>query len=399
MTVPVATTSKKPSPIPPRILHIITRLDAGGAATNTIISVDHLRAEGFNTHLAYGLTDDPHHRILDDLQHRALKVIHFPNLVREIAPLQDFITLLQLIKLIRKWKYNLIHTHSSKAGAIGRLAAFFCGIPAIHTPHGHIFYGYFKNIPTRIFVTIEKSLARLCIRIVSLTDVETRESLERAIGRPEQYITIPSGVPLGQFRQLPVALGQTFRKDYHIPEDAILVISVGRLVAIKGFDSLLQAIEDASAKSVFFFTAIIGDGEEREHLETLVKEKGIQDRVIFTGSLSDIRGAISAADIFALASRNEGMGRAFIEAMASGLPVVGTRVGGIPSFITDEISGLLVDSEDIPQLTSALSRLVENKELRRRLGKEAESRVYPDFDQQTMVHGLAGLYRQALDSG
>ena len=228
----------------PKVLHIITRLDFGGSAMNTITTIDRLRNYNFQTALAFGPTKDPDNSVRELLTSRKIPFFYLPDLIRNPSPWRDLSALNGISKLLKKKRFDLVHTHTSKAGTLGRLAAHWRGIPAVHTPHGHVFYGYFGPAVTAFYVFVERRMARLTARIISLTDNETRESLERGIGRPEQYATIPSGVPLSVFRDIPGNTGMIFRNSLQIPSDAFVFLSVGRLVPIKGFDilSLLSKI-------------------------------------------------------------------------------------------------------------------------------------------------------------
>lgn len=392
----------------PRVLHIITRLDSGGSATNTIASVDLLRNHGFQTALAYGVTIDPGGSIAASLDEKEIRYFNLSHLVRPPALVKDLLALSQIRRLLRKERFDLVHTHSSKAGVLGRLAAKASGVPAVHTPHGHVFYGYFGTVLTKLFVLVELWMARYASRIISLTDIETAESLEKGIGKPEQYVTIHSGVPLSKFRGSSSELRAQFRKSMNIPQDSFLFVSVGRLVPVKGFDILLKgfatadfsnrpacnAVHSTAGRPVFL--AIIGDGDQRHALQSAVGDLGISERVKFTGKLEDARVPLASADAFVLASRNEGMGRAFIEAMAAGLPVIGTAVGGIPSILKDGKNGFLVPAENPGALARAMKKLAAHPELCKTTGNYAADFVYPEYDEETMIERLASLYRQVL---
>ncbi|MCG2658636.1 MAG: glycosyltransferase family 4 protein [Kiritimatiellae bacterium] len=380
----------------PKVLHLITRLDCGGSATDTIVTADLLRNHDFQTAIAFGPTSDPDNSVRELLASRKIPFFYLPDLIRNPSPLRDLSALNGILKLLKKERFDLVHTHTSKAGTLGRLAAHWRGIPVVHTPHGHIFYGYFGSAVTAFYVFVERRMARYTARIISLTDNETRESLERGIGRPEQYATIPSGVPLSLFRDIPRNMGMILRNSLQIPSDAFVFLSVGRLVPIKGFDILLKAFARADFKGKHVFLIIVGDGEERHALESLAGQLGITARVRWAGELRDIRGALSAADAFVLASRNEGMGSVYIEAMAAGLPVIGTAVGGVPSVIQDRRTGLLVAGENPGMLARALTEMALNDELRGAMGKNAANSVFPRYDEDTTVARIAALYREVL---
>ncbi len=378
------------------MLHIITRLDSGGAATNTLVSVEGLRAHGFDTSLLYGKTHAPDGHIRERLEAGGVPALYLPEMVRDVAPLQDARAFRVIRRQLAAEDYDLVHTHSSKAGALGRLAARGRRLPIVHTPHGHIFYGYFGRLPTSLFVAAERYLARHTNRLVSLTDDETREALAHGIGRPEQYVTIASGVPLQRFAEPLPGEGEAFRHAHGIPLDATLVVSTGRLVPIKGFDLLIRAFAASPACRAAVYLAILGDGPERETLKELARQEGVEERVRFVGRMDDVRPALRASDVFVLASRNEGMGRSLVEALTGGCAVVATDAGGIPTFLAHESNGLLVPREDVGALAAALERLVTRPELRDELARNAPASVAVEFDQDTMVERLAELYHDVL---
>lgn len=380
----------------PKILHVITRLDPGGSATNTIVSADQLRKHGFDTFLAYGPTHDPDGSVQNLLEKLKINQIYIPHLVRNPSPFNDWLAVKQLRKTISHGHFDLVHTHTSKAGVLGRMAARACSIPSIHTPHGHIFYGYFGPILTCLFIYIERLMAKHTEKIISLTHIETSESLAKGIGTPQQYTTIHSGVPLLSFRNIGASEGTKFRMQYGIPDTAFVFVSIGRLVPIKGFDILINAFAKAGFRQQPVYLIIIGDGEERSRLETIASGCSASERINFTGALADIRPALSAANTFVLASTNEGMGRVFIEAMAAGLPAIGTSVGGIPSIISNEKNGILVPGENIDALSAALEKAAANAALMKEMGKNAAVSVFPEYDESTMVQQLADIYRTAL---
>ena len=383
----------------PRVLHIITRLDSGGAATNTLATIYGVQDGGFETALLYGKTASEGNSLLvKELAEQGIGVHYIPSMVREISLVQDLMALNSILNVVKRGAFDLIHTHSSKAGVLGRLAAAMCRLPCIHTPHGHVFYGYFHPLLTRVFITVERLLARITKRIVSLTDLETSDSLMHGIGKEDQYVTIPSGVALHHFHRRDPKKASEFRRRMEIPDEALLFISVGRLVPIKGFDILLRAFAEASFVDDTFL-AVVGAGQERESLLQLSQDLGIQHRVRFIGHMEDIRPALGAADIFAMMSRNEGMGRVFIEAMAASLPVIAPSVGGIPSFLEHAKTGILVAPGKVEEASSAMARLASDPGLCRELVRNAQRHVVPTYSQENMVKRIIDMYRETLNTG
>lgn len=378
----------------PRVLHLITRLDPGGSATNTLATAAGLRKRGFEPALWYGRTVDPEHRIVRRLEAAGIAWKMLPHLVRAPHPWHDCAAWLHLRAALVPGLFDLVHTHSSKAGVLGRLAAARCAVPCVHTPHGHVFYGYFNPLLSRVFIQVERRMARRTARIISLTDLETEQSLAAGIGRAEQYVTIPSGVPLRHFRDLPVEGGAAVRAEHRIPDEAFVFVAVGRLTPVKGFDVLLDAF--AKLRHDRAHLLIVGEGECRAELEAQTAQSACGKRVHFSGERRDVRPALAAANAFVLASRNEGMGRAFIEAMAAGLPAIGTTVGGVPSVIVPGHSGLLAAPDDAGALAQAMDQLAGDRAACRRMGVQAARDIDPRYDQETMIDQIAALYRDVL---
>jgi glycosyltransferase involved in cell wall biosynthesis len=278
---------------------------------------------------------------------------------------------LQLWRLFRRARPAIVHTHTSKAGFVGRLAAWLAGVPVvIHQPHGHIFYGYWSRPRTAMFVALEKLAAHWTDTIVTLTPREVEEHLERGIGRPAQFAVVASGVPTQALRAAAPPRAQA-RAGLGLPPEAYVIVGIGRLVPIKGFDLLVDILAEVVAQVPQTHLVLIGEGVERPALEARAAALGVADRLHITGSVTDVIARLAGADVLAAPSRNEGMGRVLVEAMALGLPVVGTRVGGIVDVIADQECGLLVPPDDAAALATALVGLGQDAAWRAKLGAAA----------------------------
>jgi glycosyltransferase involved in cell wall biosynthesis len=298
---------------------------------------------------------------------------------------------LQLWRLLRRLRPSIVHTHTSKAGFVGRLAAWLAGVPVvIHQPHGHIFYGYWSRARTAMFVGLERVAAHWTDTIITLTSHEVQEHLERSIGRPAQFKVVPSGVPTQTLRASAPPRDEA-RARLGLPPEAFVIAGVGRLVPIKGFDLLVEALAEVVARVPDTHLLLIGDGAERPVLEARAAELGVADRLHITGSVIDVMGRLAGADVLAAPSRNEGMGRVLVEAMALGLPVIGTRVGGIADVILDRECGLLVPSEDVEALAAALVELGTDDSLRGKLGAGARPRA-EDFSTAVAAEAMRAIY-------
>ena len=373
----------------PRVLHIITRLTLGGSAENTVATTLALMRAGYACTLAAGLAESDAD-VVADARRRGCAVIDVPSLGREVRA-WDLGVVLQLVRLIRRHGPTIVHTHTSKAGFTGRLAARMTRVPlVIHQPHGHIFYAYYGPRTTAFYVALERLAARWTDVIVTLTERGTEEHLLRRIGRPAQYVTVPSGVDTAALRAAAPAR-EDARARLGVLPDEFVVAALGRFVPVKGFDLLVAALPRLAQSSPGARLLLIGDGPERERLAAMATDLGVSGRVTITGATRDVAAYLAAADVFAAPSRNEGMGRALVEAMALGLPVVGAAVGGIPAVVADGVCGRLVPAGDVGALAEALVDLAEDGALRAKLGAAAVERAEA-FATAVADSGMLALY-------
>lgn len=372
-------------------LHLITRLTLGGSSQNTIDSVVALERVGVRTILAAGDVGQEI-SLVERARARGCRIVLLPALGREVSAGRDLKALWEVFRLIRRERVVLIHTHTSKAGFVGRLAAWFARVPAIvHTPHGHIFYGYYGRALTAVFVGLERLAARLTDRIVALTGPEMEEHLERRVGRREQFRVIPSGVDLESIRGEAPPYG-TARAWLKVEPKTHLIVGLGRLEPIKGFQSLVKALPLVLSAIPSARLLLVGEGSLRMALEADARALGVADRLEIAGVRPDAATFLAAADLVVVPSLNEGMGRVLVEAMALGRPVVATRAGGIPAVVGDGQTGSLVPPNDPPALARAVSELLKDPGLRQRMG-EAGCRRAEQFSLAVMEARLLELYR------
>lgn len=373
-----------------RVLHIITRLDVGGSTENTVISATRMPRGEFSCSIVSGRTTEPPPGMEATLGTSGVRWAQVPQLRREVNPVRDMLALAELRRLIRNAQPDIIHTHSSKAGFLGRFAARLANVRHIvHTPHGHVFGGYFHPLATRTFIALERLAARWTDRIVTLSDEEARDHLRHGIGIPEQYVTIPSGVDLG-----PVIGVEPVR----LVTGGPVIGTVARLVPIKGIDFLIQAAPAVLRKLPDSHFLIVGDGELRTALETQARDLGVADRIHFAGFRQDVPALIAGMDLFVLPSLNEGMGRVLVMAMALGKPIVASRVGGVPELLGQGEAGLLIPPADPASLSNAVCMLLEDPE-RARAMAEAGRRRAPRYSAEAMIESLARVYREVMASG
>lgn len=370
-----------------RVLRVITRLNIGGPARQALLLTKELSDE-FPTVLAAGRP-----RLEEgELSDPSVRVRYVP-LVRPIRPLTDAKALREMRRLIREVDPAVVHTHMAKAGGIARTAAR--NRPqtrTIHTFHGHVLEGYFSSSAQRVFISLERRLARTTDVLVAVSD-EIRDSLlELGIGRESQYRVIPLGLDLEPFLRLEEPSGR-LRKSMGISEQAALVGIVGRITAIKGHAVLLRALTRLPDE---VHLAVIGDGEERRETERLAHELGVSDRTHFVGWVPDVADAVGDLDVVVLTSHNEGTPVALIEALSAGKPVVATDVGGVRSVVTDGETGIVVPPSDSEAVADAIERLLEDDELRRRMGAAGRKDVAARFDYRHLCETIRALYREVI---
>lgn len=373
-----------------KILHIITRLDKGGSADNTLLSVLGLNKNIFQVDLVSGRTRYPSAKLKKLKKQNTISYIEIPQLVRAINPLKDIMALCKLYRIIKNVRYDIVHTHSSKAGLLGRIAARIAGIKhIIHTPHGHIFYGYYGKIISYLFILFERWAATFSERIITLTDAGKQEHIRYHIAPEGKFVTIHSGIELDYLYSYQGK--KSIREEFGIDENDKLVGTIARLVPIKGHEFLIKAaplVTQHHPKTTFL---IVGDGPLREKLQKLSEKLRIADRIIFCGMRDDIPSLLKGMDLFVLPSLNEGMGRVLVEAMAFGKLIVAAKVGGIPEVIEDGITGLLVPPAKPDALAEAICHIISNPEMAAKLAKNASQQA-KKFRHTEMIQQLENLY-------
>lgn len=396
----IITRAQKPFPRP-LVFHLITRLDRGGSSENVVHSAEEMAPTLFNSVLACGKTDFP----TEALKRKPLLI---PTLRREISPRQDFIAFRKIHRVLKAYRPEILHTHSSKAGILGRWAGVFAGVPHIvHTPHGHVFYGYFGRVKSFLYALLEGFSASAAERLVALTEGEKTESLRWGMGRAAQWRVINSGVSLEKnWLDRRNELRHNLRLELKIPEEAIVIGMIGRLEPVKGPQTLAEAAESLLAPSNGtippFYFLFVGDGPEKDALSQRRSRLRDPERIILTGHRSPAAPFLAVMDIYVQPSLNEGMGKALVQAQAMGLPVIASRVCGIPDVVLDGETGVLVPPGDATALAVAVDALANNPAKRKTLGERGarwvfeEADGHPRFSVPRMIALLQKLYEELL---
>ena len=382
-----------------KILHVITRLDRGGSAQNTLLTCLGL-TERYELVLVHGLslesqmTDWEKKAIesgIKEANTRGIKIVPIPSLVRKISPVQDLRTFFCLWRLMIQEKPSIVHTHTSKPGILGRWAAKMAGVPIIvHTPHGHVFFGHFGPLTSRFFLMVERYTASITDRMVALTEGEKNDYIAFSVSNPDRIVTIHSGVEIDRYMTVEVnAEGK--KKSLGLNPKGLVVGTVGWLLPIKGPMYLLKAMARVWQNHPEIQLVFVGKGELEDGLRTEAFRMQASDRVSFLGWRDDIPEIMQLMDIFVLSSLNEGMGRVLVEAMAAAKPVVASRVGGIPDLVKHGQNGLLVEPGDIEGLSLAIRKLLIDKKMRDEMGMKGRTMAL-DFGVEKMVEKIDALY-------
>ncbi len=373
------------------MLHVITRMIVGGAQENTMLSCALIDPALFPSTLLTGPETGVEGELHSESRARGVRLIVEPNLVRRLSPWHDMVATYRLWRAMRGGRFDVVHTHSSKAGILGRVAAWLAGVPVIvHTSHG---WGFNRHQPRHVFwlyVLLERMCARLSTVIVVVGSPNRDAGLALGIGRHEQYRLIRSGIEIESYRDVMLSRDEA-RDRLGLPRESFVIGSVGRLAEQKSPLDLLAAFAPVAAAHPEARLVYVGDGPQRGELEAAVAPAGLRDRVHLLGLRRDVPELLRAFDVFALASRWEGLPRVFPQAMAAGLPIVATRVDGAPDAITPGENGWLVEVGDMTAMAARLGALAADPECAHRMGAAGRARV-EEFSARRMVQELATLY-------
>jgi glycosyltransferase involved in cell wall biosynthesis len=393
-----------------KVLRIINRFNLGGPTFNAAYLTKYLNDE-FETLLVGGDKDESEESSTFILEQLNLEPIIIPEMRRDIGFKEDKIAYQKIKEIIKKFKPDIVHTHASKAGTLGRMAAAKCKVPVIvHTFHGHVFHSYFGKTKTAIFKNIERYLARKSTAIIAISDIQKRElSEEHKICKASKIKVVPLGFDLSRFQENQEEKRISFRNNYLLDDDEIAIGIIGRLVPIKNHKLFIDAVNQLTKKSNKKVRAfIIGDGEEKENLLNYCTElkidfieyTNIQKKaaITFTSWIKEIDWANAGLDIIALSSLNEGTPVSLIEAQASNKPIVTTNVGGVENVVLNNQTGFIVPANDLQQFYNSLHQLVEDDELRLNMGQKGWNHVKEKFHYTRLVNDMQKLYVSLLNN-
>lgn len=369
----------------------------GGPAHHVRLLSDRLDPQRYETVLVHGSVG----RGEQSLAGPASAATRFlPSLRPELRTIDDARALAQLARTVRSLRPEIVHTHTAKAGMLGRFAARLAGRPrpvVLHTYHGHVLEGYFGPLRNGAYRTLERLVASASDCLIGVSEATIDDLVRLGVAPRSKFRVVPIGLDLEPFLHLELGAGARFREEMGTHPEEVLVTFVGRLVRIKRVDVLLRAVARARELGVSVRLAIVGDGELRAALERLARELGVAQVVRFAGYRADVVQVAGASDLAALSSDNEGTPVSLIEAAAAARPGVATAVGGVPDVVTRE-TGILAERGDVEALARGIGFLASDPDARTRMGRRAREHVAERFSAARLVEDIDRLYRDLLES-
>lgn len=381
--------------VPLRVLHPITRLIIGGAQENTMLTADLLDKRTWAVDVLCGPQTGSEGSLIEAVRERGTPLFIEPALVREISPFKDLLALVRLTQRMRRGGYVVVHTHSSKAGILGRWAAWLARVPVIvHTVHGWGHHERQHPLMRAAYVILERLSLLITDRLIVVSPQNVDKGLADGIGAPADYVVIRSGIELERFGHPQVARDET-RRAWGIPLYAPVVGTVTRLSTQKAPLDFVRAASCIAQTRPDVWFIMVGDGDLRPQVEALATELGIRDRLVLTGLRRDVPELMAAFDIFALSSLWEGLPRVLPQAMATGLPIVATAADGTAEAVTQGVNGFLTPPGDPQILAGMVLQLLQNPALAQQMGAAGRARV-DEFSDTRMVAQIDALYRELL---
>jgi len=381
-----------------RVIHVITRLILGGAQENTLLTVEGLdRIPGYRTTLVTGPAIGPEGDLVERAARGGVDLVIIPELRRAIHPGLDAAAFARLVRIFRRERPDIVHTHSSKAGILGRVAARVAGVPTVfHTIHGLPFHPYQGRLSNALFITLERLAAKCCDRLISVADAMTDQAAAAGVAPRGKFVTIYSGMEVEPFLREDEAGRHRVRAAFGIRADEIVIGKIARLFELKGHEDVLRAAPIVLERFPQVRFLFVGDGILRDKLGRLAAEMGIADRVVFAGLVPPDRipDMIQAMDVLVHASLREGLARVLPQALLSGKPVISYDVDGAREVIIDGETGFLVAPRSIVGLAEAMLRMLSAPDRGRRMAQRGRELFADQFRAETMVRRIHEEYQR-----
>jgi glycosyltransferase involved in cell wall biosynthesis len=381
---------------PVRVLHAITRLIVGGAQENTMFTAILLDKDRYHVEVISGPQTGSEGSLMEELRQRGGQLIILPELLRQISPLNDLLSLWILFRLIKTEKYDIVHSHSSKAGILARIAARMAGAPIIiHTVHGWSFHEHMSPRLRNTYIFLEKLCARFSDALIVVAKPDIQKGLQAGIGSPAQYRLIRSAIPLNDF--MPQAINRLeVRAALGIPAEAPVLGNVGRFSTQKNPLDWVKIAGRVGRSLPNAWFLLVGDGLLRPQVEQALKDEGIFEQTVLTGLRRDAAQMMSAIDVFLLTSLWEGLPRVIPEAMAMGVPVIAYQVDGTAEAVLPGETGCLCLPGSVNEMAGCCLRLLQDEALRSQMAERCRELAASEYDVNHMVSQIADLYEELL---
>ena len=381
-----------------KICHVITRMIVGGAQENTLLTIKGHVEKGHEVVLVTGFSPGREGELLKNVELPSFGIVEIPELVRELDPLKDMKALSRLRAFFRHEKFDVVHTHSSKAGIVGRIAARQAGVPVVvHTVHGQAFHAYEKPWKNFIYIHAERFAAKYCDRIYAVARAMIDQCVAAGVAPREKYQVVYSGMDTAAFAN--AKRDPELRKKLGIPENAQVVVTVARLFPMKGYEEVVPAAEKLVKDFPDLHFLPVGDGPMFDDLQKQIASLGLSERFHFAGLVPPHKVAdyIAQGDLLWHLSLREGLPRAVVQALASGIPAIGYKLDGTPEVVIDGETGYVTAPQDIEAVAARSRELLADPELRRRMGKKGQELVLERFDWRRMADILEKEYYRLLE--
>jgi len=382
-----------------KIAHLIAGIGSGGAGEDTLLTIEGLNKKKYHIDLIVG--KEPREDTLKEIVNKKINLIYVRPFNIRYHFFYDPILLLKLIFLFKKNQYGIVHTHTTKTGIIGRIAARIAGVPVIiHGLHGNaleVFDSKFINI---IKIFLEKRISKFTDANISVSEIVSRKYLEYGIGKKDKYFTVRSGMELNKFFNAREGVDeQKKRQELGINREDFIIGNVGRLAASKGHQFLFQAIKKIleNRKNQSVKLLVIGEGKYKEKLIKYVKKHNLERNVIFTGYRKDVAELMAIMDLFVFASLREGVPKVLVQATAVGIPIAAFNIDGVSEILKDNYNGFLVEPKNIEQLVEIIIKYMNNKKLIRIHGKNGQNIVRNRWSVKGMVKGTEQIYNHLIE--
>lgn len=377
--------------LPLRILHIVGDSKFGGGSIMVLKLAQRAREAGYDVSVL--TTDSVFQQVLKEYN---IKIVDLDVIWREIRPVKDLFGLYKLYSYLRKNRYDIIHTHTSKAGFVGRIAARLAGVPIIiHTVHGFAFHEESNFIEVKLFSFLEKIAGYFCDKIVTVSEFHRKWALKLKIANEDKIVSIPNGI--AKDRVIPKRKREVIREELKLSEDDFIILTTGRLAPQKGIEYLIRAVPLLISKIESFKLLIVGEGPLRDYLEDLVRELKIVQYVYFLGFRRDVGDLLNIADVVVLPSLWEGLSIALLEAMAASKPIITTSIGSNIEVLEDGVAGILVPSKNVERLAEAILKLYEDKDFRKKIALAGYNRYRDCYTEERMLDKYMELYKEMID--